>query len=140
MKRKAWLLACGALAATALLVAGVSRGKSIGKDIPAGTGYSALDLCSRTTLSGEPASWVLARYIEPKVQPLPTFWIVESEPRERVAVRTWSPAAHPPTYRRVPGRSRLHGRAAGQHGGFRTRAAVSRGAAAAPGRAPVAVR
>jgi CubicO group peptidase (beta-lactamase class C family) len=90
MKRTTWLLVSGTLIGAVLLAVGVSRGKSVG-DIPAGTGYTALDLCSRTMLSGEPAEWVRTRYVEPKVQPLPLFWKVALEPGRGVTVRTWLP-------------------------------------------------
>lgn len=84
----------GALAAVALLLVGSVvtglHGKGIG-DIPAGTGYAAQDLCSRTMVSKESPGVVLSRYLEPKVEPLPAFWQVQRVPEQRVVVRTWLP-------------------------------------------------
>jgi len=64
-------------AAAADLVAGMS--------ISAGTGYAAHDLCTRTNVSGDPFDRVLTRYVEPKVQPLPLIWVLNSQPRQRVS-------------------------------------------------------
>jgi CubicO group peptidase (beta-lactamase class C family) len=97
MKHKKRLLVASALLGVAVLVPSLLQGKSIG-DIPAGTGYVALDLCSRTMLSGSPQAQVLSKYIEPKVKPLPMFWQLEVVPKQRVAVRTWLPfLSHPRT-------------------------------------------
>lgn len=89
MKTK-WILGAVAAASVAVLGSGAMNGKSIG-DIPAGTGYAALDLCSRTEISGEAASHVLTHYIEPKVAPLPWFWQLTHEAGKRVSVSTWLP-------------------------------------------------
>jgi hypothetical protein len=97
MKRTTVFITFGILLVAVLLVVGLSRGKSLG-DIPAGTGYSALDLCSRTMLSGEPDAQVRTLYIEPKVQPLPMFWRIEQSPKQRVTVSTSLPLlGHPRT-------------------------------------------
>src|SRR5262245_35378158 len=61
------------------------------RDIPAGTGYSALELCTRTSVIGEPYARVRTVYVEPKVQPLPRIWSVEYTPRGRVAVSSVLP-------------------------------------------------
>ncbi|MDD9935195.1 MAG: serine hydrolase, partial [Myxococcales bacterium] len=91
MTRTTWAVA-GAV--TLLLgtgaYAGLSDGKSV-RDIPAGTGYAAHELCTRTMHSGESYEHVLTRYIEPKVAPLPRFWNVEHTPERAIAVRTWLP-------------------------------------------------
>jgi len=60
-------------------------------DIPAGTGYAALDLCSRTMVTGEPEAQVLTHYIAPKMQALTPFWRIESVPGQRVTVSTRIP-------------------------------------------------
>jgi len=89
MKKKWISIAVGAVLVV-LVFSRVMNGKSVG-DIPAGTGYAALDLCSRTELSGEPAAHVLAHYIEPKVAPLPLVWSLAHEAGERVSVSTRLP-------------------------------------------------
>src|SRR4029079_7461018 len=97
VSRKRWLVAIAGLVVLAGLAASAAHGKGIG-DIPAGTGYAALDLCSRTMLSQEPAAQVQTLYVEPKAQPLPMFWRVEIAPGQRVTVRTWLPfLGHPRT-------------------------------------------
>lgn len=46
------------------------------KSIPVGTGYAAWDLCSRAIATGDDFSRVKSQYTAPKVQPLPSFWLV----------------------------------------------------------------
>ncbi|MFW6066929.1 MAG: serine hydrolase domain-containing protein [Myxococcota bacterium] len=97
MKRWKWILLATVLVGTVLLGVVALRGKGVG-DIPAGTGYAALDLCTRTMRSGEPRERVRARYVEPKVRPLPTFWRIEHVAGSHVTVRTWLPMLdHPRT-------------------------------------------
>jgi CubicO group peptidase (beta-lactamase class C family) len=83
-----------AVALFALLTAARSRGPA--KDIPAGTGYSAWDLCTRTMQSAEPYQEVLERFVAPKVQPLPDIWSIQYEPGSRVAVESTLPTLHHP--------------------------------------------
>lgn len=47
------------------------------KDIPAGTGYAAWQLCTRTFQSGEDFDHVRTAYVEPKVRQLPMIWNVD---------------------------------------------------------------
>jgi CubicO group peptidase (beta-lactamase class C family) len=61
------------------------------RDIAPGTGYSALELCTRTMLSGEAFHHVRAHYVEPKVRPLPLIWRVEYVPQLKVSVSTRLP-------------------------------------------------
>jgi CubicO group peptidase (beta-lactamase class C family) len=85
------------LIGVAALLAGLTGGRSLA-DIPSGTGYAALDLCSRTALSQEPAAQVLSLYVEPKVRPLSTYWRIEHVAGQRVTVQTWLPfLGHPRT-------------------------------------------
>jgi len=79
-------LAAGSLAGLGLVVL-AARGHGP-RDVPAGTGYAALDLCSRTMVSGEGFDHVRTRFVEPKVRPLPLFWKIDHEPGVRVAVST----------------------------------------------------
>lgn len=96
MKRR-WLASLAAFTSVALLYAAITGDKSV-DDIPSGTGYAALDLCSRTMLSAEPAEQVSTRYVEPKVTPLPLFWSVDLAPKDHVTVGTWLPFfGHPRT-------------------------------------------
>lgn len=89
--KKTWrVVAVGVVVLALVVFSHVMNGKSIG-DIPAGTGYAALDLCSRTERSGEAATHVLTHYIEPKVAPLPWVWSVAREAGKRVSVSTWLP-------------------------------------------------
>jgi CubicO group peptidase (beta-lactamase class C family) len=85
------------LALAALLaVLAVSRSFGPARDIPAGTGYAALELCTRSMQSGEPFDQVRTRYVEPKVKPLPQIWSLQHEPFVRVEVSTVLPTlAHP---------------------------------------------
>jgi CubicO group peptidase (beta-lactamase class C family) len=81
-RRTLWL-------ATFALVPALALARVVGpaRDIPAGTGYSAWELCTRTMHSGETFDHVRARYVEPKVQPLPSIWSVALEPGGSVEVR-----------------------------------------------------
>lgn len=77
---------------------GVARSFGPAKDISAGTGYAAWDLCTRTMQSGEPLELVRTRYVEPKVQPLPRIWSVGYKAGEQVEVHTVLPTLqHPRT-------------------------------------------
>lgn len=44
--------------------------------MPAGTGYTAWDLCSRAIEAGDDFAFVKTNYTAPKVQPLPLLWTV----------------------------------------------------------------
>jgi hypothetical protein len=61
------------------------------RDIPAGNGYSAWELCTRTMQSGEKFEHVRTHYVEPKVQPLPDIWAIAHVPATRVEVSTRLP-------------------------------------------------
>ncbi|MGD8860641.1 MAG: serine hydrolase [Myxococcales bacterium] len=90
MSKRGWMI-LGALSLLGVsLYAILMQGKSLA-DIPAGTGYAALDLCSRTMVTGEPPEQVRTRYLEPRVQPLPNYWEVERVVEQYVAVSTWLP-------------------------------------------------
>jgi CubicO group peptidase (beta-lactamase class C family) len=84
-----------------LIVAGIALALGIGrdvgraKDIPAGTGYAAHELCTRISHMGQPKDQVLTRYTEPKVYPLPYLWSVDIE-RARVGVESILPTLHHP--------------------------------------------
>jgi hypothetical protein len=86
-RRDAGLLGVASLVGAGLLIELAVSGHGP-SDVPAGTGYAALDLCSRTMQSGEPFDFVRTRFVEPKVRPLPHFWKVDYEPGVRVAVST----------------------------------------------------
>ena len=66
------------------------------QDIPAGTGYSAWELCTRSMQSGEAFAHVQKHYVEPKVKPLPDIWLIAHEPGVRVEVSTRLPTLHHP--------------------------------------------
>jgi CubicO group peptidase (beta-lactamase class C family) len=55
-------------------------------NIPAGTGYAAQDLCTRTWVSGDDFDRVREDYVAAKVAPLPLVWDIQAEPGEQVAV------------------------------------------------------
>jgi CubicO group peptidase (beta-lactamase class C family) len=67
------VLACALLGPTASHALNVI---SLIKSMPAGTGYSAWDLCSRSIEAGEDFAYVKAHYTAPKVPPLPIFWAI----------------------------------------------------------------
>ncbi|RZL03707.1 MAG: class A beta-lactamase-related serine hydrolase [Rubrivivax sp.] len=60
-------------------------------DLPAGTGYAAWELCSRTLVSGDDFARVRDLYTAPKVPPLPWIWQIDAVPGQQVAVDTWLP-------------------------------------------------
>ncbi|HEX5371340.1 MAG TPA: serine hydrolase [Aquabacterium sp.] len=60
-------------------------------DIPAGTGYAALDLCTRTMQSGDDYLKVRWNYVVPKVQPLPAVWLVNYKAGVKVDVQSYVP-------------------------------------------------
>ena len=60
-------------------------------DLPAGTGYAAWELCTRTQQSGDDYLRVRWSYTVPKVQPLPYVWDVDYYPGLKVDVRTFVP-------------------------------------------------
>jgi CubicO group peptidase (beta-lactamase class C family) len=79
----------------AVWIANAAAGHSP-RDIPSGTGYSALDLCTRTLHSREPLEQVRTRYVEPKVNPLALIWSVDYAAGEHVRVQTILPwLSHP---------------------------------------------
>lgn len=63
-------------------------------DIPAGTGYSALELCTRSMQSDDSFDHVRMQYVEPKVSPLPLMWHLDHEPGHAVTVSTRLPGLH----------------------------------------------
>lgn len=74
-------LACSIVPARASLI----------DDLPAGTGYAAWELCTRTQQSGDDYLRVRWAYTVPKVQPLPYVWDVDYYPGLKVDVRTFVP-------------------------------------------------
>ncbi len=60
------------------------------QDVPIGTGYAALELCTRTLQSGEDYERVKERYLAPKVSPLPHVWEIVHN-TQRVEVKTALP-------------------------------------------------
>lgn len=86
------VLAIGVMGLTlvAVLGRGSHRGLFLARDISAGTGYAALDLCTRTFVTGQPFEQVLEHYVEPKVKQLWRVWSIERE-ADRVTVRTQLP-------------------------------------------------
>ncbi|MCG8589548.1 MAG: beta-lactamase family protein [Proteobacteria bacterium] len=82
------------LAATLVGLSGLLVGaRYVGpaRDIPAGTGYAAHDLCSRTMHMGQPLERVREDYVAPKVRQLPYFWQIDYRAGEAVRVSTWLP-------------------------------------------------
>ena len=71
-----------------LSVLPVLSSASILDDIPAGTGYSAHDLCTRMNVSGDSYWRVRVDYVAPKVQPLPYLWDIDVLDDTLVSVRT----------------------------------------------------
>ena len=86
-RKRVWI---AAVLASLMGLLGAGRSLGPAKDIPAGTGYSALELCTRTLQSGESVEHVRVRYLEPKVQPLPLLWGIDTRP-DAVAVRSVLP-------------------------------------------------
>jgi CubicO group peptidase (beta-lactamase class C family) len=93
--KKRWIGALVGLGIAGGAVAAMGgRGPS---DIPAGTGYAALELCSKTFQSGMPFAQVQERYAAPEVKPLPLVWEI-AQGADTVEVRTRVPLlAHPRT-------------------------------------------
>ena len=79
-----------ALACALGCLAGHARADLI-DDLPAGTGYAAWELCTRTQQSGDDYLRVRWSYTVPKVQPLPYVWDVDYHPGLKVDVRTFVP-------------------------------------------------
>lgn len=92
MKGK-WRWVLGGIGLLAALGAGIGLYRA--RDIPAGNGYSALELCSRTLLSKQSLELVRTRYVEPKVAPLPSIWKLDAGPTA-VSVRTGLPGLENP--------------------------------------------
>jgi len=72
-------------------VLGAALSLGPGKHAPAGTGYTALELCTRSLHSGEDFERVQTRFIAPKVSPLPHVWAIRHD-AARVTVETTLPA------------------------------------------------
>lgn len=53
--------------------------------LPAGTGYTSLDLCTRTNLSGDGFAHVRDDFVAPVVQPLPSLWWISNKPGIKVS-------------------------------------------------------
>ena len=60
-------------------------------DLPAGTGYAAWELCTRTIVSGDDFWRVRSAYTAPKVQPLPLVWDIDFVQNSKVQVRSIVP-------------------------------------------------
>lgn len=60
-------------------------------DIPAGTGYAAQDLCTRTMQSMDDFERVKKAYVMPKVTPLPLVWWISNQVGDQVSVQTVVP-------------------------------------------------
>jgi CubicO group peptidase (beta-lactamase class C family) len=60
-------------------------------DIPSGTGYTALELCTKAFVAGEELEHVKATYVVPKVRQLSDLWAIDVVPGKRVEVRTVLP-------------------------------------------------
>jgi len=93
MKRRGlWVVAATAVLVLVIVAAvGLNRAK----DISAGNGYSALDLCSRTLVSGQSLELVRTRFVEPKVAQLPQIWELDIQPAS-VTVSTVLPGMSNP--------------------------------------------
>lgn len=74
---------------SALAVQGVQA--NLIDDIPAGTGYAALEICTRSMQSQDDYLRVRWYYTVPVVQPLPAVWMVDYLPGIKVNVRSWVP-------------------------------------------------
>jgi CubicO group peptidase (beta-lactamase class C family) len=94
MKRKLlWALAGLAV----LLVIAAAIGLNRAKDISAGNGYSALELCTRTLVSGQSLELVQKRFVEPKVAQLPQIWKLDIQPTSVTVSATLPGMANPRT-------------------------------------------
>jgi CubicO group peptidase (beta-lactamase class C family) len=91
MNRRRRIRAAVVLALVVLPALAVARSVGPAEDIPAGTGYAALDLCTRTMQIGTPLARVRERYVAPKVHPLPALWSIDYRPGVRVEVWTLVP-------------------------------------------------
>lgn len=78
------------LACLSLLSTQAARADLIA-DIPAGTGYAAWELCTRTQQSGDAYLRVRWSYTAPKVQPLPIVWTIKYSPGSKVDVSSFIP-------------------------------------------------
>lgn len=78
------------LACLSLLSTQAARADLIA-DIPAGTGYAAWELCTRTQQSGDDYLRVRWLYTAPKVQPLPIVWTIKYSPGSKVDVSSFIP-------------------------------------------------
>lgn len=86
-RRTLWT--AGAISAAALLLVG-ARFTSPIKDIPAGTGYAAWELCTRSFVTGRDFARVQRDYVEPKVRQLKDIWAIERS-SDRVEVKSLVP-------------------------------------------------
>ena len=91
-RRTLWSV--GAVIALALLLA-AARVTSPIKDIPAGTGYAAWELCTRSFVGGQDFERVQRTYVEPKVRQLKDVWAIAHGP-DRVEVKTIVPTLEHP--------------------------------------------
>lgn len=80
-----------ALALVLAMLPPLAAHASLIDDLPAGTGYAAWELCSRTLVSGDDFNRVRDDYTAPKVPPLPWIWQIDAVPGQRVEVSTWLP-------------------------------------------------
>jgi CubicO group peptidase (beta-lactamase class C family) len=94
-RSKLWLGAASiAVVMCLLLLAAVSKAGV--KDIPAGTGYAAWELCTRTLQNGDDFERVKTQYLAPKVRQLPMIWDIDYRPGRSVSVRTRLPTLAAP--------------------------------------------
>lgn len=91
MTRMITVWARAALCATALILPTLPSRAALIDDLPAGTGYAAWELCTRTIHSGDDFNRVRTAYTAPKVQPLPLFWDIDYTHGSKVQVQTWLP-------------------------------------------------
>ncbi len=99
-----WQKRLGVVALVLVVAAGIGRSVGPARDIPAGTGYAAMDLCTRTMQSQQPLDVVRKRYVEPRVRPLPLIWNVDMQAGSHVTVSSLLPTLrHPRTAIHRPG-------------------------------------
>jgi len=91
-KRIIIITAVAGLAAVSAAAVGLVRAR----DIPAGTGYAASDLCTRAIHMGVPFDEVRERYTAPRVYPLGLMWSVDYRPGTRATVQSILPALQHP--------------------------------------------
>ncbi|MDO9237599.1 MAG: serine hydrolase [Aquabacterium sp.] len=75
------------LIAAALIVGSAAQATQIGSiiaSIPAGNGFTSLDICTRTNVSGDAFKHVRDDYTAPMVQPLPMVWFIVNKPGTNV--------------------------------------------------------